>query len=376
MNWTSHLPVWALRMQANRDMPLADEAWRLLGDRLNPNTKLSTSLSTSQIQSLITDVLALQADTKHPWRYEAGVFLEGARMWDMVNDQDWNAYVKTAYQQAISFHIRPNVNHGEDIPIALRSDNFRLGTFGIRYHYGQGTFSIDGQVIRSEPIGFGACVNAHHYSDKGWSDLVRLTDKQWQDIKPGEHQFKVQMRVFLLDTRHSSGLVSDYNLLSQEQIDALPDVAYCDQSFEKTFNILPTDAVDAVSITPEDHRKAVESAFTVNYLEYQPNRGRWVLRGWISNLPVNLACDILICFGDKTYPLSSIKIKGPIPSGSRVSYLANGWEPKLNDLTLEKVDLRLVPSRKVAQRTIDMKEYWGDEILIKDVPVVIENDAQ
>lgn len=362
VNWASYLPIWTLRMQTVNDTRWADAAWGQLLHRL-----YDKQLSDAKIQMLIKDAMTLQADTTRPWQVGAGSFFETAWCDRKVSSADWKTYARTALTSSLEVQVRPNVNIGAAIPVSIRNINSRMAIMDIICLYKQGEFSIDGTVVNRLDLQYRT--NLNRYVKEGCDYHVDVPDSLWMTIAPGKHTLKIKARALLHDWRTFMNTPPYIDKMTVQEFDALQDVAYCDWELELPFEVIPADFADAQPVTIPPYPRAMDNVITTTELKYSSKYLLWELKLQISSMPVNLACDVVAVAGDQRCELLSLCFNVAMYSRSDFFRFSDSKLKPLLDMGVDKIDLHLIPNGKVAQNTVNIKEYWGLPIVIKDVPL-------
>jgi hypothetical protein len=145
---------------------------------------------------------------------------------------------------------------------------------------------------------------------------------------------------------------------------SLPPEATATFDLRGTWSLVPADAPTVRPIDDPAHRPAVEQALKVESIQANPDpngylRMNIVVRG----IPVPLAYQVILRAGGREWPRVTTLA---VPAGTNTTYGKGG---EVKDFDADRVDVVLRPDPEVAADTVDLREYWNGEIVIKDVPV-------
>jgi hypothetical protein len=236
-------------------------------------------------------------------------------------------------------------------------------------HTGHGRFFLDDMLMEQNIFSGGGTLSADGSGSMG--TVVNITDKFWQQITTGKHAVKLKQRFYVYPCIQAQ----TYDRLIQQrkyaELESMPDVVFCDMEFESAITILPAGTITVNAVMQPEDVALMQQAASVRRLEFTPQTGHWdgVLK--FNFLPMSIAHDVILCIGQKQYVLGGCSIYEPAISGG-CQYGVGKTFKDLIGIRPQSVDILLVPNQTNALNTVDITDYWGGEILIKDVPVTIK----
>jgi hypothetical protein len=148
---------------------------------------------------------------------------------------------------------------------------------------------------------------------------------------------------------------------------AIPPAHEWTVSAKGTLHVVPPSAAAPIKrITDPTVSAKVRSAISVKQVTVTPGQfPRATLDVDIRPSPAPLAFEVLLASGGEQFPVGTIHLA----KGAQTQWKLSGDWPKDLEPAGGKVDVIFRPSEKVARETIDLLEMWGEEVVIKDVPV-------
>lgn len=337
VDWQPLKPVWWLGMEAGAGGPTAEAALDELLRRLSAGL-----LAPSDIGGLVADGLAAQGDAARPWEPKWGELIEKARAAGQVSPAEWERYGRQAIAGGLWLEVRPRVARGDPIPAWLRHRGARVGessSLAIR---------IDEQVDVVGPVsdshrgsgGFGASPT----SGGGLGHSMRPSAEEWSQVAEGPQELEHRVRV-----RVTEGWGDNAAVVATEQM-----------TLKAGFEVVPADKPTVAFVTDPALRPAVEAALRPQELVMQANQVSSTIH--VDSASVGRAFNVVARRGDREWPLGSINAAPGKSTGYSIHGEMEGFEG-------DRVDLVLRPSLEVAKGTTDVFEVWGEEVVLKDVPV-------
>jgi len=340
-NWQQYKPLWMLRQEAHRHgTPASAAALTEILLRLQ-----NQQLTGPQMQPIVQEVLTVQANPQTPWDTKWGEIFEVANGNGWVPAADLERYIQTAMDHSYTFHVRPEVTHGDPFAYQISKNTSRIGENAQPYvQRHDATFRINGVVLETAHGYSGESLNA---TGTGTStSSVTPSAEAWAQISPGEHKITLTYRAEVYDDWNRTTL-----LLRKEY------------THEDTFTILPKDQPTEQAVNDLKHLQAVEGAVQVNQIRVS-KQGNLSSEFEIKPRPVSIAFRVEIedengnRYDGGTFSVSA--------SRSMHYHVGSG---KKYEIPGENVDIILIPDEETAKKSVDITDYWGEEIRFNDVPL-------
>ena len=343
-DWYDHKPTsWLLRdldtaPATNNDPDAAELLARLWDDELNDD----------QAEALVDAILVVQGDRGNAWPTVWSDLLEAAVDQSRLTKAQRRRYVRQAFD--VGFKVRPILRRGAVTRLELNIRNDRVSPdhlFMGGWH--ADPITIGGEEFTRGPI-FDSKGSQTHIARSFGSSVV--TDVDWLPTVPdGPTRLKTTLH-FKMTPHRDWGNKPDGG-----------PVAF-DVPIDIPVTLAAADAVVDEFVAPPHSRDAMAGAVEAARVETKPERsGRgsvWVKFG--PSLPANLAMRAVVRQDGREFPgrtLLRLTSEGP------------GWEridgPK--DTPAGRVDVILRPDQEAADSQMDLRTYWGEEIVISGVVV-------
>jgi hypothetical protein len=342
-NWRQYAPVWFLLREANGLDPVSrDAAITELASRLS-----SATLAQGDIDLMVDQTLALQADLNRQWIPAWGDLVETAQASGKLSAARWQKYLIQAPN--LRLEVRPDVRRGDRVPYWIHSGKSRVGSRSAFYAtFKEGGWKV-GSVARND-VGGVTSGTRLEVNGSGSSGSSLDLDKFLDQVADGPQTITRMMEIGISGS-------SNWNA---------PAVATSKLELTTSFTLHPaTQPTVTINHNPA-FRAGVEKALTCTEVGSS--------KGWgpnahadctisVNHLPVGVGYDVFAMVNGKEYKISSFAA----PSNGRFGGYGSMGELPFN--TPEKVDLILKPSTDAALGTVDTFEIWDGQIVIKNVPV-------
>ncbi|MBX3318085.1 MAG: hypothetical protein KF902_14610 [Phycisphaeraceae bacterium] len=364
--WTSWMPDWVLAEMIDTPNPIRRDAvgreimLRINGDRFARNTT----------QRTIDSILRAHAAPAAPWSPVMGDIVEAARAQGMVDDDTMRTYYTNIF--SISAAARPTIGTEEPFVYQLA---FAIGKGGNgRTHPAKGDRDLK-LVVSYRTIAIEFEDGTRHETNDlgGWFSIISgssgsSSDRFAHQLKPGKHTATLHAHIAAHETSDpATGMPTDQPLFEQRL--ALP----------LTFRV--TDRTDIAAITDDAKRADMAAAFAVDHLKITPDtpenrepdqlayNDRVDLHLRVSSPPLPYCFSAHLVLADRVIDIGLIS--GVQSQGVNIFGL-NDWHPDQEPLTKLPVDfatLHLTPNTEAAKSNINLKQIWGEAIVIENVPI-------
>ncbi|MCC6682438.1 MAG: hypothetical protein IT445_16180 [Phycisphaeraceae bacterium] len=341
-DWRHMEPVALLRLEA-RWYPQATAPLDELIRRLQAG-----ALSKEQINNIADDALVVQGDLAIHWKPKWGDFVEEAQYAGSLDPAKWETYGHQAIRDIFQLELRPRVRLGDPVPYSLLGATARVGN----EIHGQLWVQIEGRSVNVDGYtqqfnhGFYASLDVNN---SNWMNSnLNLDSTILETLTPGRCKLSMHIRLSVYEGA----------MLSQDDV-----------ILEDEFDLLPADQPSVRAVTDEPLSQVVRDA--LGWLEIEMDfveqNAELYIGGSIrvERLPVGLAFDVF----------ARDRASGQEWSCGSVCMVANredayglgGIVP--NDFDAQSVDVILRPSAEMAAGSIDVFDYWGEQVVIENVPV-------
>ena len=340
-------PMWMLQREARSgNVPTRDAALLELERRYKDG-----KLSTGDVASLVSLALDVQADSSKTWNPRWGNIVELGRRKQNVSDEQWARYAR----QAVPFRllVRSKVRRGDPLTVGLQMINARVGDnprFTAAYDARDLRFAINDLEL-PHPQGRGTSMGSSGLHHGGGStsfpqfDLTPLLDR----LSDGKHTVRYRSKLYVREGQDDTRAVAVVDIDETAEVDIRPR------------------SEPAIGMTTDPAlRDAMEQTLTINAVsvgDYQNNAGQLTIS--IGGVPAGLGHTVWVCAGGREWKVGQVAC----PAGkNNFGFGLNG------DLTglppdVAAVEVRLRPAPDVAAQSIDTYDIWGNEIVLKNVPV-------
>jgi hypothetical protein len=319
-------------------------------------------LSPVQLNDLIDLILEYQADQARPWRTEMGDLIE-KRWVDGKLDRDlWEQYTAQFLVDTYKLKVRPRIVIGSPAGLRVQQmiQDVRCGS-GKHITYllqEKDRITRIGSTIvgrvdppGNRPIG--------HDNFGQYSTNQNAIGDRWETIKPGKRKITFEVELAILESVGPEGMEGE-DVFASRRV-----------TFETETTFLPA-GQSTVNINVDPAMKAeVDRAITIVRVETGPaanpnSRNEFyakvILAYWPR--PIDTAFTIVLKDGENEYEAGSVAMAA--------EEKANGFNSMASipvDLSGKRIDVILRPAPEVAERSLDLFEIWGEEIVFNDVLV-------
>ena len=235
--------------------------------------------------------------------------------------------------------VRPRVVLGDRVPVRLKSTPLGGESLWIRLR-GKSDVLVDG-VPSGSKMSFSS-------SFRGGGVLADRADLE-VDV-PGKHSVVVTVPVRIYAGKFNRP--EESRLCYEEQV-----------ALEADFELLATEPPDYLTPirNPELAAKLKAAIVVESITPPTKMNSNCKLKFRLSNLPVNVAFDVLARMGDQERHLTSMKL----PKGTSTRFSTGFAAP----LPSEPFDLVLRSNEALARTTVDMFEFWEGELVYEDANI-------
>lgn len=378
-DFNTYKPTWLLIWEGKN---LGAEASQRAATELEART-FSTQTDPEEVAMIVQGALDIQGDVGRPWNQTWGDIISGAIGSSALSDEDEKRYFDQALVVELSARLR--VAAGGSVPVVLKGVEGRIGG-GAMLMGGVflGTCTLDGQEVGPDArAGYPAFADAQlgwiqaygaamagGWGTTGGQAVAALEVSE--DIAPGRHELRVAMAIEMID---QSQMVSMGYTWPTEPGEGARVV-------EATFEIEVVEAgvstVIPIAATPEMTQRLADVVLLGPITVY----GGGLMSSRMANMTVTfveppqpLACDVFVRQGEREWAFGSLTT-GLLASQNQYG---GGWYQQagstatvsgvLRGIESGTVEVVLRPSAAVAQRTIDLAQYYDGEIVIEEVEV-------
>jgi hypothetical protein len=319
-------------------------------------------LNPVQLDDLVDLILEYQADRERPWRTEMGDLIEKRWVNGKLDHDLWEQYTAQFLVDTYRLRVRPRIVIGsgkmavQQIKQVTRCGGGTHMTYQLRENYR--TTKIGSTVV--ERLGnFPSTTDLSHDNGGMNSTNYYLGDEeQWATIKPGKHKITREFELSILGGPGPEGAKRTEVFASRRV------------SFETETTFLPPGQSTVNINTDPALKAAVEDAITIVRVETGPKPRPTTSDMFYANIildlkprPIDTAFTIVLKHGEKEYDAGSVAMQAAQKSG----FDTMGNIPV--DLSGKRIDLILRPAPDEAEKSVDLFEIWGEEIVFNDVLV-------
>jgi hypothetical protein len=320
-------------------------------------------LSPVQLDDLVDLILEYQADLTRPWRTEMGDLIEKRWVDGKLDRALWEQYTAQFLVDTYRLRVRPRIVIGsgkmavQQIKQVTRCGGGTHMAYQLRENYR--TTKIGSTVV--ERLGnFPSTTDLRHDNGGMNSTNYYLGDEeQWETIKPGKHKITREVELSIL---RGPG---------PEEAKQTEVFASRQLSFETETTFLPPGQSTVNTNTDPALKAAVEDAISIVRIETGPKTRPTspdkfyakVILGFKPR-PIDTAFTIILKDGENEYEAGSVAMAADEKT--------NGFNSMANipaDLSGKRVDVIFRPAPEMAERSVDLFEIWGEEIVFNDVLV-------
>ncbi|TVQ33362.1 MAG: hypothetical protein EA376_02375 [Phycisphaeraceae bacterium] len=373
INWTPHKPAWLLEHEAFRDDGLdariaAIELLRRADEdalsesrhrRIAERAARSREALTSNRMLYLCDII------EHAWR--RGV-IEPEVLRDMAKNvarfeldpPPLDAGPDGPIHVPLNFHFRWSGSAVIGLALDCEFASARIGDQPLHRVMLQGG---TGEVTRFPREYFWSHTLRPMPNDDRGALLTRTPIAPESSLPLGEHDIDINIRWRLRtgDPRRGHGRPFEEASMGSEVIE-------WHERHTTRVRIIPEEELSPIAIVDDSLATAVADALAVSSLTIRRQEG---MRDYmrlsidIHDLPVTIAGDFFLRSGERVWPMRFPQIIMP-------DYQRTGVDAIPEDFDAEMVDIIIRPRPEYARFADGVREFWGREIVIRDVPVVPE----
>ncbi len=346
-NLNPYKPFWLLQLQATTPSQ-ASNGGEL--DELLTRTK-SSSLSASQLDSLMGSVLHAQADTSTPWNETWGDTFAELFTQGIGTQAQHEQFAKNVYRFELT--ARPRVRLGD--PIIIQTP--------YRHHRGHGKQAKHYRVQSGERFTIGKLTDQRGGSTSGFaagsgsSGTSMSTDRPpFNQLTLGHHELTMTLPVEIRLGSGKGPLIGRFVLTKSAPLE-----------------IIPADTHDDIQMFKDPlAAAAMEAGTSINNHQIKIRPQPRHPERFTADLQINLrgttapfGYQIIASSDGHEWDLVTIASNAPV-NDSRSSF-GTSWPP---EITADHIDLIFRPSPIAARKTADVHLILDHEFVIKDVQVV------
>lgn len=341
-NWNTVKPFVVLKQDARSSSPTtmsgaaAELQFRIQNGTLDP----------ARIAEVVRTGLELQGNPDGPWTPEWGDLLESAGISGHLTHEQLITFLRQGIKA--SPLLRRKVIAGDVIPFGIRVGAPRTGTSPAQaMRIACTAVEIDGQRV-----GPSAKVEANTTVNR--NGLTQVLSSVSCELSAGVHSVRI------ICTVEALGSVQGRN----------SPVAAWEVVLEDSLEVFPRGTELFTWERNPSHAPKMSGAVRVLRLELSGAHDRPSLEFAIGfdGHPVAVASELIVIAGDREIPLGTLTAA----PGSGMS--SGGGVDLDSPLEAEKVDVVLRPSPKAMKESLEIDRAWGEEIVIRDVPITRANN--
>ena len=355
----AYKPVWLLAREAGsddaalRDAAMKELSARLKGGKLNPQ----------QVALVQDNILAWQADANRTWVPLWGNLFQSARASGLVPDEKWKQYAMNSTHATME--IRPVLRRGEMLPYWLGRTPGRVGQGRrdeLRAQWEIKAVTIGGKRLRSLRGG-GSAMEVDIWGGRTSGSQIDINAQDFADVPNGPTTVAVEVE----QEFYQAGPEWPGTLLGKRTT-----------TITLPLEIVPADAETVKVVKDPALREPVEKSLVISswhfsmskqsHMVFVEDDERVSFSIQAQNPPVSLAYEVYLKTPQREWKMGTASF----PKGK-----TGGWglDEDVKDMPgfaperVERVDIVLRPSVKVALNTVDILEMWDGEVRFADVPV-------
>ncbi len=379
-NWDAYKPWWWLSARAKS---LDETRSRAALDELITRLK-DGRLGDDDVDALVLDALAIQADLEHPWVPQWGDIVTTARSKGLVSDEAWRTFARQAVVPELV--VRPVIVAGDVIAarflVHKRAPSDRvlvLQAWHAESLLGGQAFQMPFNATTQLSLDSGSAGVVRQrsfihfdFSGRGLFGSILQREGRAAEVEPGTHIFETSWHVVISEGSFVGG-TGGYTTTTELYRDKV--------AIQATVTVLPEGSETVELVADESLRPGVEASLTLMRITAQPGPVRTVLGDGtvfikasvmttdvqggfhVEEPPTDLAFDVFLRAGGREWLVGQIDsdIAGP-----RDFPWFRGTADGLEDT---HVDVILRPSLAAARRTVSITRIWDGEIVLEGVPV-------
>ena len=383
VNWPAHKPAWWLTRDAkSRDVGTSSESLAELYTRLETG-----KLTAEQAAPLVEYALQLQSQRDGPWLVQWGNLLQAARRRRYMTDEQWRLYAKQAIEGAFALKSRAKFRPGDRMFFRLEDLGGRVGV--------DGPFTVqaraEGIVLDGKELDRQTDANILDLrltSGSGGGAWLPITcDKGLLDgLSAGEHRGFLRLHVKATDQREIFHPPDDFftqpartaaeQRALQMRFDAfyfgvwqnMPTVADVELKLPIEFTIVSANDSPLKRVDDEQYRSMIQECIGVEKVIVRD--GVATLKISCTQSPIELSYAVLLRGKDQEWPIGRLKSQYPNAWGMVPLFELDRHRATVPDAALgATVDVIFRPDPTGAAGDPWVFEYWGGELVFKNIPV-------
>ena len=372
--WTTWAPDWVLaEMIDSPNTARSDLAVRELMRRITLGEAGQRGVSRA-----VEAALRAQADLAKPWNAELGNMIEVGREHGLVSQEQWTRYARHAV--VIDLRVRNHVAAGSHIPYKV-SHTYRVGSRETLLQTGPG------EMTSHPPIGVrlsdaGAIVNQvepeYPVSSAMTAWGIRVSAGMTGAMSGGAYARNLQPGTCSIELRFDVTVFApDFDDARTGEIDASTILATWrhSESFQVTVAPKGEDVVRTVS-DPSLAQTLRDSLRPIEFRSDTSDNNLPTISGTIDirSPPVAGAFNVAARVKRADGSIEDVQMmEMSFRAGASTRYRLFGAVSRAAAPPVS-LDLVLTPSPATAARTVDLTEIWGEEILLENVPITLEEE--
>lgn len=355
--WTTWAPDWVLaEMVDSPNTARSDMVAREMLQRLQRD-----ELSTSAVRRATTKILVLQADLNAPWRPILGALVESSRAKAVLSDEQWRVYAANAV--VIAVEVPPVIGEGARVYCTTRI-TYRVGGWVGGQSPKRPAFGAE-IIGQRQTLGSNSRPNQFYYGLKiGLNSSSKTTSERGLDLRsppPGTHEGAIEFEVgvFNIDDIDQNRVPTRF--VSQRTIAVPFTLNVIDPSKYSVSHRSSPDLRDPMrkSFTIEAaalSRRLLDSHMNVAVIVYKP--------------PMDYAFALMIRTADRDVRLGEMAGR----AGEEDFHVIWVDRPPATFSIGDVTTIVLMPDIAAARSKPDIREIWGEEIILENVPITVEDE--
>jgi len=364
-DWYPYKPLWMLRQDAagtNATKAIASQ--REILARL-----VASKLSQSQIDGIVNEALAAQANMQKTWFAWWGDFIELAWQAGAAREQTIIQYARTAVEGAYTLEIPDRVRQGSMLTVGAAHAPMRAGSTGslmAEVRYGRVTME-DGTSL-----GGGSGMSRSSISN---GSSGRSSSGSMMSLPMGKHTAGSEsiVRIYPAGGFAFGPLGAEGSGSNDDESQPLAEFAL---QLQKPFEVVPADQEIVERVADPTLEPAIRAATAVRTMQaLRTSRGTAFLCDVnIKNPPVDVAFEIFVRVGEREWPVGLLSAEAGAKRERDHISLQRTRGGAANDLITEfpadaeTVDVVLRPSSEAAESG-GIFRIWDGEIVLSNIAI-------
>ena len=353
--WTTWAPDWVLaEMIDSPNTAQSDMVAREMLQRIQRD-----DLSASAVRRATTKILVLQADLNTPWRPVLGTLIEASRAKGTLSDELWQAYAANAI--VINVEVPPVIGEGARVQYTART-TYRVG--GWIGKPGPQRMSLSAQVVgRRQTLGqlsrsreFARYLSTRIEASRTSESGSRL---DFRSPAPGAHEGTIEFDVGVFNTEDVDESRNPTSFISRQTV-AVPFVLH----------VIDPNTYQVSQKTPPELRDAMHKGFTIDAarLGRSTFNLEMTVTLWAQRPPMDYAFTVVLRTARGDLPLGQMAGR----AGSQDIHAVSVERPPPGLSAGDVATIVLKPDTAAARSKPEIREIWGEEIILENVPITVE----